>query len=102
MSAPAPAPQRAPEAPRISTNWPARSTACPDRLERLEGELKTQARGQSANVKEIADQVGQLRHVVELLAGAVGETGQVKRLEGQIASLAKLIDAGPAGRPLRR
>lgn len=62
-----------------------------DRLGRLETELRTQARGQTANVKEIADQVGQLSQVVELLAGAVGETGQVKRLEGQIASLARLI-----------
>jgi localization factor PodJL len=62
-----------------------------DRLGRLEAELRTQARGQTANVKEIADQVGQLSQVVELLAGAVGETGQVKRLEGQIASLARLI-----------
>ena len=65
------------------------------RLERLEGELKTQARNQTGNVKEIADQVAQLSHVVELLAGAVGETGQVKRLEGQIASLAQMVAQGP-------
>lgn len=65
------------------------------RLERLEGELRGQARNQTGNVKEIADQVAQLSHVVELLAGAVGETGQVKRLEGQIASLAKMIAQGP-------
>ncbi len=65
------------------------------RLERLEGELKSQARGQTANVKDIADQVGQLSQVVELLAGAVGETGQVKRLESQIAGLAKLVAREP-------
>lgn len=65
------------------------------RLERLEGELKNQAKGQTANVREIADQMGQLSHVVEMLAGAVGETGQVKRLEGQIAGLARLIGEGP-------
>ncbi|OEO29046.1 hypothetical protein VW23_027220 [Devosia insulae DS-56] len=65
------------------------------RLERLEGELRVQAKGQTANVREIAEQVGQLSHVVELLAGAVGETGQVKRLEGHIAGLAKLIADGP-------
>jgi localization factor PodJL len=65
------------------------------RLERLEGELRTQARNQTGNVKDIADQVAQLSHVVELLAGAVGETGQVKRLEGQIASLAKMVAQGP-------
>lgn len=65
------------------------------RLERLEGELRVQAKGQTANVREIADQVGQLSHVVELLAGAVGETGQVKRLESHIVGLAKLIADGP-------
>lgn len=65
------------------------------RLERLEGELRVQAKGQTTNVREIADQVSQLSHVVELLAGAVGETGQVKRLEGHIAGLAKLIADGP-------
>lgn len=65
------------------------------RLERLEGELRVQAKGQTSNVREIADQVSQLSHVVELLAGAVGETGQVKRLEGHIAGLAKLIADGP-------
>src|SRR4051812_24022184 len=56
------------------------------RLERLEGEIKAQIKT-GANVKDVADQVAQLASVVELLAGAVGETGQVKRLEGQIASL---------------
>jgi localization factor PodJL len=66
-----------------------------DRLERLEAELRTQAKGHTANVHEIAEQVGQLSHVVELLAGAVGETGQVKRLEAHIAGLATLISDGP-------
>ncbi|MBI4921963.1 MAG: SEL1-like repeat protein [Devosia nanyangense] len=63
------------------------------RLERLEGEIRTQIKT-GANVKDVADQVGQLAHVVELLAGAVGETGQVKRLEGQIASLGKIMSQG--------
>ncbi|MCR6670385.1 peptidoglycan-binding protein [Devosia ginsengisoli] len=63
------------------------------RLERLEGELKSQ-RG-SGSVHEVAAQVEQLTHVVELLAGAVGETGQVKRLESQIGALAALIEGGP-------
>lgn len=66
-----------------------------ERLERLEAELRTQAKGHTANVHEIAEQVGQLSHVVELLAGAVGETGQVKRLENHIAGLAKLIAEEP-------
>ncbi len=61
------------------------------RLERLEGELRLNARNQTANVKEIADQIAQLSQVVELLAGAVGEVGQVKRLESQIASLASIL-----------
>lgn len=64
------------------------------RLERLEGELKSQRAG-NGSVREVAAQVEQLTHVVELLAGAVGETGQVKRLEAQIGALAALIEGGP-------
>jgi len=64
------------------------------RLERLEGELKTQ-RANNGSVSEVASQIEQLTHVVELLAGAVGETGQVKRLESQIGALAALIESGP-------
>jgi localization factor PodJL len=64
------------------------------RLERLEVELKSQ-RASNGNVREVAAQVEQLTHVVELLAGAVGETGQVKRLEAQIAALGALIEEGP-------
>ena len=68
-------------------------TGLSGRLERLEGEIRTQIKT-GANVKDVADQVAQLAHVVELLAGAVGETGQVKRLEGQIASLGKIMSQG--------
>lgn len=51
-----------------------------------------------AGFNEISDQLGQLTYVVELLAGAVGETGQVKRLEAQIADIARLIgDAQKTG-----
>ena len=64
------------------------------RLETLEGELKSQ-RTSNGSVNEVASQVEQLTHVVELLAGAVGETGQVKRLESQIAALAALVEKGP-------
>ncbi len=64
------------------------------RLERLEGELKSQ-RASNGSVREVAAQVEQLTHVVELLAGAIGETGQVKRLEAQIGALAALIEEGP-------
>ncbi len=63
------------------------------RLERLEGELKSQRSGHQ--VREVAGQVEQLTQVVELLAGAVGETGQVKRLETQIAVLASMIEESP-------
>jgi localization factor PodJL len=60
------------------------------RLERIEGEIRGGGRS-GADIKAVGDQVAQLAHVVELLAGAVGETGQVKRIEGQIASLARLV-----------
>jgi localization factor PodJL len=63
------------------------------RLERIEGEIKSGGRA-ALDVKAVGEQVAQLAHVVELLAGAVGETGQVKRIEGQIASLAKLVAQG--------
>src|SRR5690606_28903151 len=52
-------------------------------------------RSGNGSVQEVAAQVEQLTHVVELLAGAVGETGQVKRLEAQIGALAALIENGP-------
>ncbi|HWA19331.1 MAG TPA: peptidoglycan-binding protein [Devosia sp.] len=60
------------------------------RLERIENEIKGGGRS-GADIKAVGEQVAQLAHVVELLAGAVGETGQVKRIEGQIASLARLV-----------
>ncbi|MFD2648517.1 peptidoglycan-binding protein [Devosia albogilva] len=69
-------------------------TGLSGRLERLEGELKAQRNGHGS-VREVASQVEQLTHVVELLAGAVGETGQVKRLEAQIAALGAMIEEGP-------
>jgi localization factor PodJL len=67
-------------------------TTIAGRLERLEGEIGAQR--ENGDVKAIGEQLAQLTHVVELLAGAVGETGQVKRLEGQIAGLATLISEG--------
>ncbi|MEO6014827.1 MAG: peptidoglycan-binding protein [Devosia sp.] len=92
----APAPQqpmqRAPEGPMLE-RLAQGVTGLSSRLERLEGEIKAQIKT-GANVKDVADQVAQLAHVVELLAGAVGETGQVKRLEGQIASLGKIMSQG--------
>ncbi|ODT76030.1 MAG: hypothetical protein ABS76_32360 [Pelagibacterium sp. SCN 64-44] len=64
------------------------------RLERLEDDLKAQ-RSNAGHVREVAGQVEQLTQVVELLAGAIGETGQVKRLEVQIAALGAMIEEAP-------
>lgn len=94
-AATAPAPQMPPQSAPQFDELAEAVGGISTRLERLEGELRVQAKGQTTNVREIAEQVGQLSHVVELLAGAVGETGQVKRLEGHIAGLAKLIADGP-------
>ncbi len=94
MSAPGPAVGRGasvnPEFRELTTLV----TGLSGRLERLEGELKAQRNGHGS-VREVASQVEQLTHVVELLAGAVGETGQVKRLESQIAALGAMIEEGP-------
>ncbi len=70
-------------------------SALTSRLEGLDAVVKQQSGGTQATVRDIADQVGQLSHVVELLAGAVGETGQVRRLESQIAELSKLVTSAP-------
>lgn len=63
------------------------------RLERFEVDLHA-TRESSGEITEIASQVSQLTSVVEMLANAVGETGQVKRLENQIGQLAKLVTQG--------
>jgi len=65
-----------------------------ERLERLETDLNSQ-RTNASGVREVAGQVEQLTQVVELLAGAVGETGQVKRLEAQLAHLATMVENAP-------
>ncbi|MBE7734234.1 peptidoglycan-binding protein [Devosia faecipullorum] len=86
----APQPARSAETPEIR-ELGALVGGMNQRLERLEGELRAQ-RGNGSHVREVAGQVEQLTQVVELLAGAIGETGQVKRLEGQIAALAGMIE----------
>lgn len=40
---------------------------------------------------DISAQIAQLSEVIEMLAGAVGETGQIRRIEAQIGNLAELI-----------
>ena len=93
MQQPAPRPVERPAEPPMFDKLAQSVNGLSGRLERLEGEIKAQIKT-GANVKDVADQVAQLAHVVELLAGAVGETGQVKRLEGQIASLGKIMSQG--------
>src|SRR5690606_21704282 len=44
--------------------------------------------------KDISGQIAQLSEVIELLAGAVGETGQIARIEAQIGNLAEMVVAG--------
>ncbi len=68
-------------------------SAMSGRLERLEADMHA-TREASGDIAEVAAQVGQLTHVVELLAGAVGEQSQFKRLESQIADLARLYAEG--------
>ena len=68
-------------------------SAMSGRLERLEADMHA-TRESSGDIAEVAAQVGQLTHVVELLAGAVGEQSQFKRLESQIADLARLYAEG--------
>lgn len=63
------------------------------RLERFEAELRA-SRADGADVAEIGRQVAQLTGVVEVLAGTVGETGQIKHLEDQIAHLARALAEG--------
>lgn len=67
------------------------------RLEQLGADLRENDPS-PAGLQEISEQVEQLTYAVELLAGAVGETGQVKRLEAQIADIAQMIgDAQQSG-----
>ncbi len=63
------------------------------RLERFEAELRA-SRENGADVAEIGRQVAQLTGVVEVLAGAVGETGQIKHLEDQITRLTRSLAEG--------
>ncbi|SFZ86255.1 Sel1 repeat-containing protein [Devosia enhydra] len=84
---------QAPEQPRLDAMAEA-VNAFSSRLERLEAEIRTQARN-GGNVREVAEQMAQLTQVVELLAGAVGESGQVRRLEAQISGLAHVFSQAP-------
>lgn len=64
------------------------------RLENLGQSIKT-GDTRDINSQDITNQLSQLTHTVELLAGAVGESGQVKRLESQIAGLADVVADAP-------
>jgi localization factor PodJL len=93
QSPPAPSPAPAPVSSEFASRFDELARAVSGvsgRLERLEADLKSQLHD-AGTIRDIAEQLGQLTQVVELLSGAVGETGQVKRLEAQIAGLANLI-----------
>ncbi|WMT91517.1 peptidoglycan-binding protein [Pelagibacterium sp. H642] len=63
-----------------------------ERIGRFEARIAEQIEALGAD-KEISNQIAQLSEVIELLAGAVGETGQIKRLEAQIGNLAEMVAA---------
>ncbi|WMT87713.1 peptidoglycan-binding protein [Pelagibacterium sp. 26DY04] len=63
-----------------------------ERIGRFEARIAEQIEALGAD-REISNQIAQLSEVIELLAGAVGETGQIKRLEAQIGNLAETIAA---------
>lgn len=65
------------------------------RLENLGQHLKNPGHADNVSSQDITNQLSQLTHTVELLAGAVGESGQVKRLETQIAGLANVVATAP-------
>ncbi|WP_127144902.1 peptidoglycan-binding protein [Pelagibacterium montanilacus] len=90
---PAPAASPAPAAPRTNDElegFARRLESLGQRIERFEASIGARF-DTLENREDIAAQVGQLSEVIELLAGAVGETGQVKRIEGQIERLAQTI-----------
>lgn len=48
------------------------------------------------NRADISGQISQLSEVIEMLAAAVGETGQIRRIEAQIGNLAEILAADRA------
>lgn len=64
--------------------------AMAERISRFEASMgeKIEALGDQSTVSA---QITQLSEVIEMLAGAVGETGQIKRIEAQIGNLAEMI-----------
>ncbi len=63
------------------------------RLERFEHNFSGQSNSDAA-VTDMASQVEQLSEVVEHLANNIGERGQIKQLENQIAKMADAIPSG--------
>ncbi len=61
------------------------------RIEKSIGSGQNSARA----IEDMAVQIEQLSSVVELLAGSVGERGQIKRIEEQISKLANAVSSGP-------
>lgn len=65
-----------------------------DRLGLMETKLRSGPHS-DARLEDISGQLQLLVEVVESLASVVGESGQVKRLEAQVASIARLISDTP-------
>lgn len=63
------------------------------RIEQFEARISSRIDALDQN-GDISAQVAQLSEVIELLASAVGESGQVKRLEAQIVALADAVSTG--------
>ena len=61
-----------------------------NRFERVEKVMSSRGNSLQA-VEDMAVQIEQLSSVVELLANSVGERGQIKRIETQIAKLAEVV-----------
>ena len=87
-------------APQASAAAPARQSELADfaktldamgaRIERFEDRIGGQIEALGGET-DISAQIAQLSEVIEMLAGAVGETGQIRRIEAQIGNLAEMI-----------
>ncbi|HWJ89007.1 MAG TPA: peptidoglycan-binding protein [Pelagibacterium sp.] len=91
--APAPVPASPPAASPETSQFAdfARSLdALGDRIGQFESSIGEQIATLGGH-EDISTQIAQLSEVIELLAGAVGETGQIKHIEAQIGTLAEAI-----------
>lgn len=89
---PAPATPTAAPAKSEFTDFARTLDAMGERIERFETQIGGQIEALGSG-SDISLQIAQLSEVIEMLAGAVGETGQIRRIEAQIGNLAELIAA---------